>query len=111
MWIHEAQKHTDPGPQHFFNHLLLQEEMLVLVESAKKHREKRTNNTKVVVERKDDVVQRELGAESVVKVTEPANSSSSSTKADKESSEVEKGANDDVENRFLERIRQLKECC
>jgi hypothetical protein len=90
--------------------------MLVLVESAKKHREKRTNSTKVVVERKDDVCQREVGVEvgvdSVVKVTEPANSSSSSSKiADKESSEVEKAVDDDVRNRFLERIRQLEECC
>ncbi len=86
-----------------FIHLLLQEEMLVLVESAKKHREKRTNSTKAVVERRDDVV---------VEVTEPANNSSSSSKiADKESSEVEKTVDDDVKNRFLERIRQLEECC
>ncbi len=86
--------------------------MLVLVESAKKHKEKRTHSTKVVVERKDDVDQREVGVESVVKVTEPANSSSSSSKiADKESSGVEKGIDDDVKNRFLERIRQLEECC
>jgi hypothetical protein len=82
-----------------------------LVESAKKHREKRTNSTKVVVERKDDVGQREFGVESVVEVTEPANSSSGSKIADKESSEVEKAIGDDVNNRFLERIRQLEECC
>ncbi len=96
-----------------FNLLLLQEEMLALVESAKKQREKRTSSTKVVVERKDDVGQRELGGESVVEVPEAANSSSSSSSkiADKESSEVEKGVDDDVKNRFLERIRQLEECC
>jgi hypothetical protein len=115
MRIQEAQKHTDPtdpDPQ-YFNYLFLQEEMLVLVESAKKHREKRTNSTKVVVERKDDVGQREFGVESVVDTTEPANNSSSSSSkiADKESSEVEKGVDDDVKNRFLERIRQLEECC
>ncbi len=86
--------------------------MLVLVESAKKHREKRTNSTKVVAESRDDVGQREFGAESVVDRTEPASSSSSSSNmANKESSEVEKEVDDDVRNRFLERIRQLEECC
>ncbi len=84
--------------------------MLVLVESAKKHREKRTNSTKVVVVRKDDVGQHEVGVESVVEVTEPANSSSSKI-AGEESLEVEKAVGDDVKNRFLERIRQLEECC
>jgi hypothetical protein len=91
--------------------LLLQEEMLVLVESAKKQREKRTNSTLVVVERKDDVGQREVGVESVVDAAEPANNSSSIKMADKESSEMEKPVGDDAKNRFLERIRQLEECC
>ncbi len=87
--------------------------MLVLVESAKKHWEKRTNSTKVVVERRDDVSQGEFGVESVVDTTEQTNNSSSCSikMADKESSGVEKAVDDDVKNRFLERIRQLKECC